>query len=107
MRPFSPCHLRAEPGATGWDFRWVRRTRIDGDSWQGYEVPLGETTELYLVRVLEGTAVKREVTVGAASWSYPAALQAADGIAGAFTLEVAQVSDVYGPGLAARITVGA
>ncbi|ADE85443.1 phage conserved hypothetical protein [Rhodobacter capsulatus SB 1003] len=107
LRPFSPCHLRAEPGASGWAFRWVRRTRIDGDSWQGYEVPLGETAELYLVRVLEGTAVKREVTVGEASWSYPAALQAADGIAGAFTLEVAQVSDVYGPGLAARITVGA
>lgn len=107
LRPFSPCHLRAEPGASGWAFRWTRRTRIDGDSWQGYEVPLGETAELYLLRVIAGTAVKREVTVGAASWSYPAALQAADGIAGAFTLEVAQISDVYGPGLAARITVGA
>ena len=106
LRPYSPCHLRAAQGAGGWAFRWMRRTRIEGDSWQGYEVPLGETTELYLVRVLQGTVIKREVTVTVPNWTYPTALQAADGVSGIFTLEVAQVSDVYGPGPAARISLG-
>ncbi|PYF13221.1 putative tail protein [Rhodobacter viridis] len=105
LRPLSPCHLRANREASGWTFRWIRRTRIDGDSWQGYEVPLGESSELYLIRVLEGTAVKREVMVGTASWTYPAALQVADGVTGPFSVSIAQVSDTYGPGLAAVIEV--
>ncbi|KKL20419.1 hypothetical protein LCGC14_2455650, partial [marine sediment metagenome] len=43
LRPFSPCHLRAKTEPTGdIAFRWVRRTRIDGDAWEGPEVPLGE-----------------------------------------------------------------
>ena len=106
LRPYSPCHLHAERGESGWVFTWTRRTRTDGDSWQGYEVPLGEGQELYRLRVLFGAAIKREVTVGEASWIYPSALQVADGISGAFSFEVAQLSDVYGPGLAARIAVG-
>ncbi|RBP95591.1 putative tail protein [Rhodobacter sp. 140A] len=105
LRPLSPCHLRAARGAAGWDLSWVRRTRIDGDSWDGYEVPLGEASELYLVRVSEGTAVRRQVTVGTPAWSYSLAQAAADGIAGPFTVEVMQVSDVFGPGLAARIAL--
>ena len=107
LRPLSPCHLRAAATGSGWAISWVRRTRLDGDSWEGFEVPLGETQELYLLRVMQGTAVKREVTLGAASWTYPAALQAADGITGAFDIWVAQISDVYGPGLGASITLGA
>ncbi|MPL94374.1 hypothetical protein SDC9_40527 [bioreactor metagenome] len=68
-------------------------------------MPLGEASELYLVRVSEGTAVRRQVTVGTPAWSYSLAQAAADGIAGPFTVEVMQVSDVFGPGLAARIAL--
>ncbi|PTV97133.1 putative tail protein [Rhodobacter aestuarii] len=106
LRPLSPCHLRADAAAAGWGFTWVRRTRVDGDSWAGYEVPLGEAQELYLLRVVHDGAIKREVTLGEAAWTYPSALQVADGVAGAFAVSVAQISDSYGPGLAAQITVG-
>ncbi|MBZ4023329.1 host specificity protein, partial [Rhodobacter sp. TJ_12] len=106
LRPLSPCHLRARATATGWAFDWVRRTRVDGDSWAGYEVPLGEAEERYLLRVWQGGAIRREVSLGTASWSYPTALQTADGIAGAFEVSVAQISDRFGPGLAARVGVG-
>ena len=107
LRPLSPCHLQARPGASGWSISWVRRTRLDGDSWESYEVPLGEAQELYRLRVFNGTAVVREVTLGSPEWSYSAALAAADGVAGGFELRVAQISDTFGPGLEARLVVSA
>jgi hypothetical protein len=43
LRPYAPAHLRAEKAADGsWTFGWIRRTRVDGDSWESFEVPLGE-----------------------------------------------------------------
>ncbi|MEM6618552.1 MAG: glycoside hydrolase TIM-barrel-like domain-containing protein, partial [Pseudomonadota bacterium] len=40
LRPLSPVHLRAFVGGS-LQVTWVRRTRVDGDSWQGLDVPLG------------------------------------------------------------------
>lgn len=107
LRPLSPCHLRAEAMTSGWSITWLRRTRIDGDSWENFEVPLGEAQELYRLRVFNGTSVVREVTLGSPEWSYSAALAAADGVAGGFELRVAQMSDTFGPGLEARLVVSA
>lgn len=100
LRPYSPCHLKAV-GDIGSDIgiSWVRRTRIDGDSWQSAEVPLGEFAESYLVRVMDGETVLREVTVGAANWTYLAADQASDFVAAPFQIAVAQISDRFGAGV--------
>jgi hypothetical protein len=77
----------------------VRRTRIDGDSWEASEVPLGEEREAYVVEVRADGAVRRRVEVGTPAWTYGAAARAADGLAGApFELAVAQLSALYGPG---------
>ncbi|TMV90120.1 host specificity protein [Thioclava sp. BHET1] len=106
LRPLAPCHLRAQAVGGDWELGWIRRTRIGGDDWSGYDVPLGEARERYLIRVIEGAAIRREVTVSDAHWIYPEAARMADGISGGFTLAVAQLSDVYGPGLFAQIQVG-
>jgi hypothetical protein len=53
---------------------WVRRTRIDGDSWSGADVPLGGDREAYLVRVSRGGAVLREEEVATPAWTYTAAI---------------------------------
>ncbi|SNS42708.1 baseplate multidomain protein megatron [Tropicimonas sediminicola] len=99
LRPYRPAHLRVSTDAGGTKrFNWVRRTRTDGDSWQAYEVPLGEERELYLLRVEAGGVVLREETVGTSSWSYSAAQRALDGSDGGFTLSVAQISDRFGAG---------
>ncbi len=108
LRPYAPAHLKAErDGAGDLAISWVRRTRIDGDSWQSAEVPLGEDSEQYLLRVRQGTAIKREVTLSAPGWTYAASAQAADGVSAPFTVEVAQVSASFGPGLfrALEVTV--
>ena len=103
LRPYAPAHLRANSDGTA--FSWIRRTRIDGDSWQGSEVPLGEEREEYLLRVSDATGLKREITSDAPFWSYSAAERAADGTTSPFTLDVAQVSARFGPGPFTRITI--
>ncbi|MBR9863102.1 MAG: host specificity protein [Rhodobacteraceae bacterium] len=106
LRPLSPVHLQSRRDeANAIHLSWIRRTRIDGDSWEGLEVPLGEGTELYRVDVLDGTGVLRSEMVGTPEWSYSAAMQAEDGAAGAVNVSVSQVSEKFGPGAAAGLTI--
>ncbi|KFE36329.1 baseplate multidomain protein megatron [Thioclava atlantica] len=106
LRPLSPCHLRVRPDAEGWQIRWVRRTRIGGDDWEAMDVALGEASERYLLRILEGQAIRREIVTSAPEWHYSQTAKIADGLPGAFSVEVAQISDIYGPGLYARSLAG-
>ena len=106
LRPYRPAHLRALPDGSGnLVLRWIRRTRIGGDSWGAVEVPVSEAAELYLLRVRQASVTLREVTVSTPEWLYSAAMQAQDG--GGVVIEVAQVSDLYGPGPFASIEVSA
>ncbi len=106
LRPYSPSHLKAAPTSGGdIDVTWIRRTRIDGDSWRIGEVPLGESREEYLVQVLKDGALVRTETVGQQAWRYLAAEKAADGVFGEVEITVAQISDRYGPGPSKRITI--
>ncbi|AJE46412.1 baseplate multidomain protein megatron [Celeribacter indicus] len=106
LRPYAPVHLRAAGTAAGETvLGWVRRTRIDGDSWQSFEVPLGESAELYLLRVVSAGRILREVTVARPGWTYTAAQKAADGVEGAYEIHVAQMSERFGPGLFRRIEI--
>lgn len=108
LRPYRPCHLRAVTnGSGGMDVQWVRRTRVDGDNWELADVPLGEESEQYHLRVKHAGSVKREATVGASEWTYGPSDQAADGVTAPYVIEVAQVSARYGPGLYASLTVQA
>ncbi|TCO70905.1 baseplate multidomain protein megatron [Rhodovulum euryhalinum] len=107
LRPFAPCHLVARSdGQGGLAIRWTRRSRIDGDSWASVEVPLGEDREAYHVRVIgAGGEVLREATPTAPRWTYTAAMRAADAGAGPAVVEVAQLSDQFGPGPYQRIKI--
>ncbi|MEM8576241.1 MAG: glycoside hydrolase/phage tail family protein [Pseudomonadota bacterium] len=101
LRPYAPVHLRRKVVGGDHRFDWVRRTRIEGDTWEGEEVPLGEETEGYRVTVFNGLQVLRSADTAGPSWTYSAAARAADG---AYThVEVAQISARFGPGLAARL----
>jgi hypothetical protein len=100
LRPLSVCHLRARRLVSGdVRFNWVRRTRIDGDNWASFEVPLGEARELYVVRVFMGAVLQREVMLSAPDWTYETSMMAADGTSSqSFRFEVAQISDAFGAG---------
>jgi hypothetical protein len=105
LRPYAPVRLKATRRGADIDISWVRRTRIDGDRWDGIDVPLGEASEKYLVRVVSAGLARREAEVAVPFWTYGAMAQAADGISGDITVEVAQISDRFGPGLFARIGI--
>lgn len=108
LRPLSPVHLRDEVGPGGSrTLSWIRRTRVDGDNWDAPEVPLGEESESYVVRIRKAGATLREVSVNEPAWVYSLSEQFVDGIAAPYDIEVAQVSAVYGPGLPAVLRVKA
>jgi hypothetical protein len=103
LMPLSPVHLRAVRNVNGITFSWIRRTRIDGDSWVG-EVPLGEDSEQYQLEVLSGTNVVRTVTTTTSSAFYASADELSDfGIPQAsLSIRVAQLSATVGRGFAAQ-----
>ena len=105
LRPYSPVHLSAEAVAGGLSVTWIRRARLDADGWDLPEIPLGEDREAYALKVLSGGAVVRSVELTASEWVYTTAMQSDDGATGAVGIEVAQVSDRFGAGPAARVTV--
>ncbi|WP_282025914.1 baseplate multidomain protein megatron [Limimaricola cinnabarinus] len=105
LRPYAPAHLAARAAGGDLEITWIRRARRGGDGWEGREVPLGEEREAYLLRILDGGVVLREVEVETPAFVYTAAAQMADGAAGDLVVQVAQISDAFGPGPFAAITV--
>ncbi|KAJ31675.1 baseplate multidomain protein megatron [Sulfitobacter pontiacus] len=98
LRPYRPCHLRITEEAGALRFGWIRRTRINGDGWTEFDVPLAEESEQYQLRILQNGVVLREEIVDRASWTYTAQMRAGDGAAGPALISVAQVSALYGVG---------
>ncbi|MCA8882333.1 MAG: glycoside hydrolase/phage tail family protein [Rhodobacteraceae bacterium] len=106
LRPYAPVHLRARvEGAGDHRITWIRRTRIDGDLWTLPEVPLGEASEMYQLRLRYQGVLLREMTLNAPQFLYSAADRAADGVSGPYEIEVAQVSDRFGPGAFGKVTI--
>lgn len=107
--PLSPVHLRAERGGDGsFAIAWIRRGRIDADSWLGTDIPLGEAAEHYVVRIAApGGAVVRTANVVTSVWTYGAAMFAADFAVppDAIDILVRQVSQSVGEGLPAFLTI--
>lgn len=99
LRPLRPAHLRVwfDPDG-GCRIAWIRRTRIDGDSWTGTEVPLGEEREAYHIRILREDRVVREFESAASTQRYSPEDRAVDGTTESFHVQVAQISDRFGPG---------
>ena len=99
LRPYSVAHLSYQRDSIdNLMLSWIRRTRIDGDSWQSMEVPLSEESESYTVQVLSGNTVIRHFVVPNSSWTYTAAMQADDQVSGPFEVLVAQNSSGFGQG---------
>ena len=100
LRPYAPVQLAQVRQQNGdLHLSWIRCARVDGDAWDGLEIPVAEEAEAYLVRVRRGTQVLREVQVGKQSWVHSNALQAEDGGAAGIEVDVAQISATFGPGL--------
>ncbi|MFG1478598.1 glycoside hydrolase/phage tail family protein [Xanthobacter sp. V4C-4] len=100
LRPLAPVHVRARRTAAGLVIDFTRRTRLDGDGWDGVEVPLGEAGEAYRVEILSGASVVRVIETGTPRVTYAAAAELADfGAAQAsLAVRVRQLSATVGAG---------
>lgn len=78
LRPYAPARVTGRRTAGDLTLSWQRRTRTGGDSWEGTEVPLGETAESYQTDILNGTTVVRTLTSAVPSVIYTQAQQIAD-----------------------------
>lgn len=107
--PLSPVHARWTIEANGdHAIRWIRRTRIDGDSWDLYQVPLGEEQEAYEIEIVStSNELKRTISTNAPSITYSQADRVADlgGADVAYQIRVYQMSALVGRGeaLAAKV----
>ena len=104
-RPYPVVHLKATFVAAGLQIDWTRQTRIDGDSWRRGDVPLGEEEKAFVIQILQGNKVIREVTVEETSWIYPASLGQQDVGEAPFAVAVAQRSPNYGTGPFVRLPI--
>ena len=75
LLPLSPGQLRGRLTAgNDLSLSWIRRGRIDADSWESSDIPLGEEREEYRIDVASvGGSVVRSMTVSTPSWIYSAA----------------------------------
>ena len=107
--PLSPVHLEAQKQAGGNVLvSWIRRSRIDADSWDGDDIPVGEEGESYRIEIASAAgALKRTATAATQSWTYAAAAIAADFpvLPANATITVRQISAAVGAGIAARLAV--
>jgi hypothetical protein len=77
--PLAPVHVEAVRRAGG-DIAvsWIRRGRIDADSWDALDIPMDEPDERYLVEVMAGGEVRRSAEVSTSSFVYSTTDELAD-----------------------------
>ncbi|GHA29272.1 hypothetical protein GCM10007989_26060 [Devosia pacifica] len=105
--PLAPVHLRVRRLEDGGALlTWVRRSRADSGNWE-FEPALDHAPEHYRVTLRTGGEVVREWRVSEPSALYPSAWQVEDSGATAANLsvEVCQLSAVYGPGHAVQMEI--
>ena len=100
LRPYAPVRARARRVAEGIEISFIRRTRIDGDNWEGLDAPLGEASEAYVVDILSGAQVKRTLACAAPLVVYGREDEVADFATPQthLSLRIAQVSAIAGRG---------
>ncbi|MFN3671542.1 MAG: glycoside hydrolase/phage tail family protein [Bosea sp. (in: a-proteobacteria)] len=100
LRPLAPVHPRASRSEAGVEIAWIRRARLDGDSWELDQPPLGEEAERYALTLYRGTSIVSAVECPAPVWTYPRAQELADfgALQSELALGIAQLSRVVGRG---------
>jgi len=103
LKPYAPAHVTARRSGAGVMLSWIRRTRHDGDGWEG-EVPLAEDSEAYVLDIMSGASVVRTLNVAAPGVLYAAADEAADfgGEQTSLDVRVVQLSATVGRGFETR-----
>nr|WP_237143354.1 hypothetical protein [Phyllobacterium zundukense] len=105
LQPLEPVHLRSRTDSNG-DIHidWMRRGRIDADSWLAADIPVGEERETYRIEIRKDEKLLRFAEVDEPSWIYKASDRLADlgNLDTEIDLSIAMISAAVGPGRAMR-----
>ncbi len=100
--PLAPAHLFSsrDDASDDVEFTWVRRTRVNGNSWAVNEVPLVLKPEAYQLQIFDGVTLLRTINCSSSIAIYSAAEQLADfgSMPNSFNFSIAQISATYGAG---------
>ena len=109
LRPLAPTYLLMKKDPTGLLITWIRCTRLDGDSWELAEVPLGELSESYRLDIVKAGVVVRSISTSTPSYLYATANATADfgSMPTSFVARVSQVSATTGAGAVLERTLNA
>ena len=102
-KPYAPTHITSTYNSQTGDITisWIRRTRYGGDGWELQEVPLNETSEQYVVDILNSSnSPIRTFNTTQPQFTYTQAQRIADyGTDNKTpTIGVSQISEKFGPG---------
>ena len=100
LTPYSPVQVRAQRNVSGVEISFFRRSRVNADNWELFEVPLGEDREQYEVAIVLPTGGVRRLTTLYPFVVYAAEVELADfGVPQtALDLTVCQMSALVGRG---------
>lgn len=102
-RPFSPVHVSAIRHTNDdVSINWIRRSRVYGDDWEVSEIPLGENSEDYSLKIYDGEDVVREIVTSTSNTNYQLADQLSDfgTLPENLSVSVAQMDAFANPGSA-------
>lgn len=108
LRPLSPMNAVAKRSGLGVAFSFMRRARINADTWDVSEIPLDEGAERYELDILKAGLVARTISAtGSNSVMYASGQELADFGAPQSSLAVRlyQLSDAVGRGAALDVTL--
>jgi len=102
LLPFSPVQVRARRESGGVSITWTRRSRLEADSWEPVDIPLGEETERYAVEIYDGASPIRRIEATSPQLLYSASDELTDFGAprASLALRVVQISASVGDGRA-------
>lgn len=104
LKPHAPAQLSAAASGGDQVLTWVPRSRVPlGGSLS--TSPALSDPDNYRLEIGPAGAPTRIETVSGRSFTWTAAMQAADALAAPVEIRVAQISDIYGPGWAAILEV--
>ncbi|MGB3406867.1 MAG: glycoside hydrolase/phage tail family protein [Jannaschia sp.] len=107
LRPYRPAHLRAVRDSNGLVMTWIRRSRAVLEAWEAPDIGLAEAFERYRVVVHNDLGdIVYEVDVTSPLFVLSSEqLLSVNPSAGPLDIRVAQVSDSFGPGHWASVSV--
>ena len=101
LRPLAPVHVKHRAHAGDTRFSWIRRSRVQGDDFDAAEIPLGEESEQYRIRILADDTEIYRAESPRAHWDYALAQRRAHEAAhpqAAWHIHIAQISATQGAG---------